>query len=118
MTPVQTAATVDSNSTGSAKAHADAYIAEREEKRLRGIDIPRHRRHRRGDEGDAAYAGTRQVGGHSLALLKKGDEIIVVPVGEATAYRLGRLKVGDPLTLEPDGSISVANTMTRKGRGR
>jgi len=59
------------------------------EKRLRGIDIPRHRRHRPGDEGEAAYAGTRQVGGQSLALLRKsgkqGDEIIVMPVGEATA---------------------------------
>ena len=49
--------------------HADAYIAEREEKRLKGIDIPQHRHYRQGDEGQAAYAGTRQVGGQSLSLI-------------------------------------------------
>ena len=105
-----------------ANAHADAYIAEREEKRLKGIDIPQHRHYRQGDEGQAAYAGTRQVGGQSLALLKKADkpvdEIIVMPIDEATASRMSRLKRGDLLTLKPDGSISAAKTITRKGRSR
>jgi hypothetical protein len=112
MTQKPTATAADANSS------VDAYLAEREAKRLKGIDISRHRRYCQGDAGDAAYAGTRQVGGHSLALLKKGDEVIVMPVGEATAYRLGRLPVGAPITLQPDGSISTANTMTRNGRGR
>ena len=128
-------ATVDSKANASPNAisntnvHADAYIAEREEKRLKGIDIPQHRHYRQGDEGQAAYAGTRQVGGQSLALLKKagepgkqGDEIIVMPIDEATASRMSRLKRGDLLTLKPDGSLSTANIATRKtvqqGRGR
>jgi hypothetical protein len=137
MTPMQTAATttatVDSKANANPNAvsnintnvHADAYIAEREEKRLKGIDIPQHRHYRQGDEGQVAYAGTRQVGGQSLALLKKagepgkqGDEIIVMPIDEATASRMSRLKRGDLLTLKPDGSISAAKTITRKGRSR
>jgi hypothetical protein len=88
---------------------AENYIAEREEKRMKGINIPLHRNYKQGDEGSTSYAGTRQVGGHSLALLKKGDDMIVMPVDEATANRISRIKVGDKLTLNPDGSI------TRKG---
>ena len=115
------------NQSAAPNVHADAYIAEREEKRLKGIDIPQHRHYRQGDEGQAAYAGTRQVGGQYLALLKKGDgdkqskqieEIIVMPIDEATASRISRLKRGDLLTLKPDGSISAAKTITRKGRSR
>ena len=79
---------------------------------MRGIDIPLHRHYQQGDEGSAAYAGTRQIGGYSLALLKKGDAIIVMPVDEATANRISRLKVGEQINLKPDGS------MTRKGRSR
>ena len=94
------------------KQAAENYISEREEKRIKGISIPLHRHYMQGDEGSTTYAGTRQVGGHSLALLKKGDDIIVMPVDEATANRISRLKVGDPLTLKPDGS------MTRKARSR
>jgi D-lyxose ketol-isomerase len=94
------------------KQAAENYIAEREEKRMKGIDIPLHRHYKQGDEGSTSYAGTRQVGGHSLALLKKGDDMIVMPVDEATANRISRLKVGDQITLKPDGSI------TRKGRSR
>jgi hypothetical protein len=123
-----TAPKADSNfnsKANNANVHADAYIAEREEKRLKGIDIPQHRHYRQGEEGSAAYAGTRQVGGQSLALLKKagepgkqGEEIIVMPIDEATASRISRLKRGDLLTLKPDGSISAAKTLTRKGRSR
>jgi hypothetical protein len=100
------------NQSAAPHAQADAYIAEREAKRLKGIDILKHRDYRQGDEGRAVYAGTRQVGGHSLALVKKNGEIIVMPVDEATARRLSRLKRGDVLTLQPDGSIN------RKGRSR
>jgi hypothetical protein len=106
------------NKSATPNVHADAYITEREEKRLKGIDLPKHRHSRQGDEGNASYAGTRQVGGQFLALLKKGDEIIVMPVDEATASRMSRLKRGDLLTLKPDGSISAAKTITRKGRSR
>ena len=131
LTAATTTATVGSKANASPNAisntnvHADAYITEREEKRIKGIDIPQHRHYRQGDEGQAAYAGTRQVGGQSLALLKKagepgkqGDEIIVMPIDEATASRISRLKRGDLLTLKPDGSISAAKTITRKGRSR
>ena len=58
------------------------------------------------------YHGTRQVEGHTLALLKRDKEIIVMPVDGTTAERISRLSVGDPLTLKPDGSIA------RKARSR
>lgn len=91
---------------------ADHYIAEREDKRSRGIDILPHRQYRPSDEGVVTYNGTRQVEGHTLALLKREKEIIVMPVDETTAQRISRLSVGDSLTLKPDGSIA------RKGRSR
>jgi hypothetical protein len=106
------------NKSATPNVHADAYITEREEKRLKGIDLPKHRHYRQGDEGNASYAGTRQVGGQFLALLKKGDEIIVMPIDGTTANRMSRLKRGDLLTLKLDGSISAVNTITRKGRSR
>ena len=103
----------DIHRTGITQSQAvDNYISEREEKRMKGISIPLHRHYRQGDEGSTTYAGTRQIGGHSMALLKKEEDIIVMPVDEATANRISRLKVGETLTLKPDGS------MTRKARSR
>jgi hypothetical protein len=83
-------------SAPSALAAVDKYIAEREEKRLKIFDIPKHRRYNESDSGVAIYAGSRQVDGHSLALLKRGEEVMVLPIDEATARRMQRLALGDP----------------------
>lgn len=82
---------------------ADRYIAERESKRRLGMDVPLHR-HWQG-EGQASYAGSRQVGDQTVALLRRGEEIQVLSVDAATARRLKRLGVGDPLTVTSNGSI-------------
>jgi hypothetical protein len=63
--------------------------------------------------GAATFAGIRQVEGQSLALLKRGEEVMVLPVDEPTARRLKRLAVGDAITVTPQGSIK-----TTKGRSR
>ena len=93
-------------------AAADKYIAEREGKRLKGFDIPKHSRYNAQD-GVISYAGTRNVEGQVLALLKRGDEVLVLPIDQATARRLKRVAVGDPVTVTPLGSIK-----TSKGRSR
>jgi len=90
----------------SALAAVDKYIAEREEKRLEIFDIPKHRRYNESDSGVATYAGSRQIDGHSLALLKRGEEVMVLPMDEATARRMQRLALGDPVTVT-QGSIRM-----------
>lgn len=95
-------------------AAADSYIAEREKKRLAGIDIPKHTLY---DECASviSFAGVRNVEGQALALLKRGDadDVMVLPVDQATARRLSRVAVGDHVTVTPRGSIQ-----TSKGRSR
>lgn len=91
---------------------ADKYIAEREGKRLKNFDIPKHYRYTDGQNGSAIFAGVRQVEGQLLALLKQGEGILVLPIDEPTARRLKRLAVGDALTVTSLGFIET------KGRSR
>lgn len=91
---------------------ADKYIAEREAMRLKVFDIPKHTRYNQGNDGAAAFAGIRQVEGQALALLKRGEEIMVLPVDDATARRLKRVAIGDSVAVTPKGSIKT------KGRSR
>ncbi|HDS7253961.1 TPA: relaxase/mobilization nuclease domain-containing protein [Escherichia coli] len=92
---------------------AQKYVAEREEKRLKGFDIPKHRRYNSTDKGQYKYVGQRKSGDETLALLKRDDEIVVMPVSDYTARRLSSIKVGEAVTLTPSGSVRKA-----KGRGR
>ncbi|EFI8498290.1 relaxase/mobilization nuclease domain-containing protein [Escherichia coli] len=91
---------------------ADKYIAERIDKRAKGFDIPNHRRYTEADNGITAFAGTRNVEGEILALLKRDEEIIVLPVDEATARRIKRYSLGDVVTLNAKGALK------KKGRSR
>lgn len=91
---------------------ADKYIAERTSKRSKGFDIPNHRRYTQDDKGAAEFAGTRQIDGETLALLKRDEEIIVLPVDAATARRIKRYSLGDAVTLNDKGVV------TKKGRSR
>lgn len=90
----------------------DKYIAEREGKRLKGFDIPKHSRYTDGD-GALSFAGMRNVEGQDLALVKRGDDVMVMPIDQATARRLKRIAVGDAVSITPKGSIK-----TSKGRSR
>lgn len=90
----------------------DKYIAERESKRLKGFDIPKHSPYTAGD-GALSFAGLRNVEGQTLALVKHGDDVLVMPIDQATANRLKRIAVGDAVSITPKGSIK-----TSKGRSR
>jgi len=111
----ETAARTDrgrANEVLSSVSAADKYIAEREQKRLKGFDIPNHIWYNDHDAGLAIFAGIRYVEGTPLALLKRGEKIVVLPVDAATERRMKRLSVGDPVTVTPKGSIKT------KGRSR
>jgi hypothetical protein len=90
---------------------ADKYVFEREQKRCNGFDIPKHKRYD-GSDGLAAFAGIRQVDGAFLALVRREQEIMVMPVDEASARRLKRLRLGQEVTVAPGGGIK------KKGRRR
>lgn len=96
------------------QAAADKYIAEREASRLKMFDIPKHARYNQDNDGATAFtfAGVRQIEGQALALLKRGNEIKVLPVDDATTRRLKRVAVGDAVTVTEKGSIKT------KGRSR
>lgn len=95
-----------------AVAAAEKYISERESKRAKGFDIPKHSRYTDG-AGGLSFAGVRNVDGQTLALLKRDETVMVLPIDQATARRLSRLAVGDPVSVTPRGSIK-----TSKGRSR
>ena len=90
----------------------DKYIAEREGKRLKGFDIPKHSRYTDGD-GALSFAGMRNVEGQDLALVRRGDDVMVMPIDQATARRLKRIAIGDAVSITPKGSIKAS-----KGRSR
>lgn len=91
---------------------ADRYIAEREAKRQKGFDIPKHCRYT-GCEGVLTFQGLRNIDGQVLALLRRGDEVMVMPVDTVTARYVRRIAVGDAVSITSQGLIKTA-----KGRGR
>lgn len=93
-------------------AAADKYIAEREAKRSKGFDIAKHARYTDG-AGGLVFQGVRNVDGHALALLQRGEEIMVMPIDQATARRVKHVAVGETVMTTPKGSIK-----TSKGRSR
>ena len=64
------------------------------------------------DVGVLAFAGVRRVDSESLALLKRNEVILVMPIDEKTANRLSRLAIGDSVTCTGIGSVNT------KGRSR
>ncbi|CAG0988789.1 Protein TraI [Anaerolineae bacterium] len=94
---------------------ADKYIAEREDKRLKGFDIPNHYRYNDGKGGALKFAGTRNIEGQPLALLKREEDsaIMVMPIDQATARRLKRIAVGDSVSITPRGSIKTSKGISR-----
>ncbi|MGC6373683.1 TraI/MobA(P) family conjugative relaxase [Pseudomonas sp. S2.OTC.A_B10] len=108
--PVAVAA--ERNTPPKPQSAADKYIAERTSKRAKGFDIPNHRGYTESDKGAALFAGMRQIDGETLALLKRDEEIIVLPVDAATARRIKRYSLGDAVTLNGKGAV------TKKGRSR
>ena len=98
-------------------AAAKKYIAEREQKRLNGFDISKHYLYNAegGSSASLTFAGIRKVDDHQLALLSDPDGAIgVYPVDKASAQRLSRVKIGEPVELTNKGTVKRIT----KGRSR
>lgn len=91
---------------------AQRYIAERESKRARGLDIRPHRPYRPGP-GLLSFAGLRHVDGCDLALLQRAEAIEVMPVDPDSARRLARLSLGAALATTASGSIRITKARSR-----
>ncbi|KQN65202.1 hypothetical protein ASF04_20020 [Duganella sp. Leaf61] len=91
---------------------AEKYIIEREQKRVNGFDIPKHKLYTFSEDTSAEFAGLRRIDAQALALLRLGDGIAVLPVDDATAQRLKRLPRGQTVT------VTAAGTVKRKGWSR
>lgn len=85
----------------------EKFIAEREQKRSNIFGIPKYTSYTADMETVAAYAGTRHIDGQFLALLKRGDNVEVLPIDQATARSLKRVKVGDAVTITDTGRIKM-----------
>lgn len=92
------------------KAAAEKYISERNEKRAMAFDIMKHRHFEPSDEGLLAFSGLRKVEGVSVALFKRGDEVLALPVSDGTASRLQRQKLGQQVQVSATGEIQVKGT--------
>jgi hypothetical protein len=93
-------------------AAAKKYISEREQKRLKIYNIPKHHLYN-GHKGAFAYAGIRTVDGQALALLKQGDDVMVMPIDQSTTRRLKRVGIGDFVTITQIGSIKTTSGRSR-----
>jgi len=91
---------------------AEKYVIEREQKRVNGFDIPKHKLYTFSEDISAEFVGLRRIDAQALALLRLGDGIAVLPVDDATAQRLKRLPRGQTVT------VTAAGTVKRKGRSR
>lgn len=93
-------------------AAAEKYISEREQKRSKMFDIPKHVKYNFSNDATVYFGGVRQVEGQNLALLKHGEVVAVLPIDEATLSRLKRVAVGDKIIVTAKGTIQT------KGRSR
>ena len=91
---------------------AKKYVIEREQKRINGFDIPKHKLYTFSEDTSAEFVGLRRIDAQALALLRLGDGIAVLPVDDAAAQRLKRLPRGQTVT------VTAAGTVKRKGRSR
>jgi hypothetical protein len=107
---VASAGRLDAQSSG--QAAADRYITEREQTRTKFFDIPKHKRYTFLKDGALEYAGIRRIDGHALALLRRAEEIMVLPVDDATARRLKRMPIGHNVEVTANGAVKA------KGRSR
>lgn len=77
-------------------------MREREQERLAGLAIPRHVAFE-GRARTLALAGTHICAGQGLALLRDGEDIVVMPVDAATLVQLQRKPAGSSVTVSARG---------------
>lgn len=99
------------------KAAARRYIAEREMKRQKIPDIPRHVLGEMKPSLDMRYAGWRRVDGEFLLLAQMStDEIAVIPVEADVIAHVSGCKRGEAITLD-NGNASIRRVQGLGGLG-
>jgi len=93
---------------------AQRYIAERNEKHRKGLDVLPHKLYTAADIGKFTHAGIRKVDNQFLALLQSARETLVMPVDEKTAVRMRHSVIGSPIEVTEQGVIKTRN----QNRGR
>lgn len=96
---------VTTEKTGEAAGNAvDEWIESRNKTREKIYSLEYHRRWSSDDAGTAVYGGRRGMAdGSEVVLLKRGDEMLVLPVTERVAAKASRWKVGQPVTVDGRG---------------
>ena len=95
---------VNNNNLGlSANDIAARYIAERSQKRDKGIHILPHRLYTQSDAGKVPFAGLREIDGQSLMLLQTPSEILVLPIDGDMLKRCQRLSIGNMIDVTAHG---------------
>lgn len=110
--PDVSAAELEPEATTPKTLPAEKYVFEREQKRCKGFDIPKHSHYSHSMGGVFSYAGIRVVDGQALVLLLREGEISVLEIDSTAAKRLKRKALGVQL------SVSATGGVTAKGRGR
>lgn len=82
----------------------DEWIDSRNKTREKVYYLEYHRRWNKDDAGAAVYSGRRGMAdGSEVVLLKRGDEMLVLPVTERVAAKASKWKVGQRVTVDARG---------------
>ncbi|MBQ5546878.1 MAG: hypothetical protein H7707_05300, partial [Acetobacter sp.] len=99
---------------------AESYCKKISNKRLQGINIPRHQIYE-GSSGEMIFRGIQHEGSQPLLLFQKEniDIVLVLPIDQQTEHRLKQTQNGEKITLNEDYSIAIKSENTRsRGRSR
>lgn len=98
----------------------DAYIASRNALRDKVADIPLHRRWTPADAGTLEYAGRRGFpDGGEAVLLRRGAEIVGLPVTSNQAAKASKWSIGEPVAVDARGRfIDLSRAASAEDRKR
>lgn len=98
----------------------DAYIASRNTLRGKVTDIPLHRRWTPADAGTLEYAGRRAFpDGGEAVLLRRGAEIVGLPVTSNQAAKASKWSIGEPVAVDARGRfIDLSRAASAEDRKR
>lgn len=98
----------------------DAYIASRNAMRDKVTDIPLHRRWTPADAGTLEYAGRRAFpDGGEAVLLRRGAEIVGLPVTSNQAAKASKWSIGEPVAVDTRGRfIDLSRAASAEDRKR
>ncbi len=94
----------------------EQYVAERNATRSRVSGLEAHRAFAAEGEGSLTYAGRRVVDGQALALLRSGDELLVMEVHTDQAARMDWHKPGQDVEIREGRIVSPRHARTLQPR--